>query len=179
VGWEGLRELRVFQPLDERRDARENAPPPSIGTGEIQLVNIGEVKAWGTETSLNVRALDREPVQWDMAIAFTTLGNKIVEMGEIERVQVGRSRARYLGFPIAAVSDRRIVSAEFVNGVNGQVTNIMCDGGAGRKGLEFGGAPVPCANAPLLVWGPSEPSWIVNLTSTWTLSDDWRLRTPK
>ena len=148
-----------------------------LGRGPIgiQLVNIGEVRAWGTETSLNVRALDREPVQWYMAIAFTTLGNEIVEMGEIERVQVGRSRAHYEGFPIAAVSDRRIISAEFVNGVNGQITNIVCDGGAGRNGLEFGGAPVPCNNAPRLVWGRSEPSWLVNLTSTWALFDDWRL----
>ena len=148
---------------------------PSLRTSEIQLVNIGEVKAWGTETSLTVRALDSGPVQWDMAIAFTTLGNEIVEMGEIESVQVGRSRAHYEGFPIAAVSDRRIISAEFVNGVNGQVTNVVCDGGAGRNGLEFGGAPVPCDNAPRLVWGRSEPSWLVNLTSTWALFDDWRL----
>ena len=148
---------------------------PSLGTSGIQLVNIGEVKAWGTETILNVRALNREPVRWDMAIAFTTLGNEIVEMSEIERVQVGRSRAHYEGFPIAAVSDRQIISAEFVNGVSGQITNIVCDGGAGRNGLEFGGAPVPCDNAPRLVWGRSEPSWLVNLTSTWALFDDWRL----
>ena len=150
--------------------------PPALGQPiRIGLVNIGEVKAWGTETSLYVRALDREPVQWDLAIAFTTLGNEIVEMGEIERVQVGRSRAHYEGFPIAAVSDKRIISAEFVNGVNGPATNIVCDGGAGRNGLEFGGAPVPCDNAPRLVWGRSEPSWLLNLTSTWTLFDDWRL----
>ena len=148
---------------------------PSLGTGAIDLVNIGEVKAWGTETSLNVRALDREPLQWDMAIAFTTLGNEIVEMGNIGEVQVGRSRGHHEGFPIAAVSGRRITSAEFVNGVNGPVTNIMCDGGAGKNGLEFGGAPVPCDTAPRLVWGRSEPSWLVNLTSTWALFDDWRL----
>ena len=147
----------------------------SVGMGGVRPVNIGEVKAWGAETSLRVRALDREPVQWDMAIAFTTLGNRIVEMGETERVPIGRSRAHYQGFPIAAVAERRILSAEFVNGVNGQITNILCDGGTGRKGLELGGAPVPCDNAPLLVWGPSEPSWLVNLTSTWTLFDDWRL----
>ena len=149
--------------------------PPSLGTSGIQLVNTGEVKAWGTETSLNVRALDREPVQWDMAIAFTTLGNEIVEMGNIGGILVGRSRAHYKGFPIAAVSDQRITSAEFASGVNGQATNIVCDGGAGKNGLEFGGAPVPCATAPRLVWGRSEPSWLVNLTSTWALFDDWRL----
>jgi len=148
---------------------------PSLGTNAIELLNIAEVKAWGTETSLNVRALDREPVQWDMAIAFTTLGNKIVDMGNIGAIQVGRSRTHREGFPIAAVSNPRITSAEFVNGVNGPVTNIMCDSGAGKKGLEFGGAPVPCDTAPRLVWGRSEPSWLVNLTSTWTLFDDWRL----
>ena len=38
-----------------------------------------------------------------------------------------------------------------------------------------GPAPVPCAEAPQLVWGPTDPTRIVNLTPTVTLFDDWRL----
>ena len=153
--------------------ARPNAP--SLGTSGVQLANLGELKAQGTETSVEVRALRRQPIWWDLRVAFTTLGTKIVELGEIERIQVGRSRAHYEGFPLAALSDKRILSAEFANGVNGAVENVLCDGGSGRHGLELGGTPVPCDDAPQLVWGRTEPSWMVNLTSTWTLFHDWRL----
>ena len=148
---------------------------PSLGIGGIQLSNVGEVQARGTETRLAVRALWRRPIRWDLRVAFTMLGTEIVEMGEVDRIQVGRSRAHYKGFPLAVLSDKRVLSAEFVNGLNGPVENLMCDGGTGRHGLELGGAPVPCGDAPQLVWGRTEPSWLVNLTSTWTLFDDWRL----
>ena len=156
--------------------------PPSLWPSEagdfaggIQLVNVGLVKAWGTETLLNVRALDWEPLQWDVTFAITTLGNEIVDMGGIERIQVGRTMAHYPGFSIASVSDKRVISAEFVNGVNGQVQNVLCDGGTGINGLQRGGAPVDCETAPRLVWGRSEPSWLVNVTNTWTILDNWRV----
>ena len=148
---------------------------PSLGTNGIQLANVGEVKAWGTETSLTVRALDRRPVRWDLRVAFTTHGSEIVRLGELQRIQVGRSRAHYEGFPLAALSERRVVSAEFVSGVNGQIENVLCDGGTGRKGLELGGTAMACDDAPRVVWGRSEPSWMANLTSSWRLFDDWRL----
>ena len=77
---------------------------PSIWPGEIgafagglQLVNIGEVHTWGTETSLNAQIIREGPLQLDMDIAFTTQGNRINDMGDIERIQVGRSRAHYEG----------------------------------------------------------------------------------
>ncbi len=151
------------------------AVAPSLATGGVRLENVGELKAWGTETSLAVRALDRQPARWDLRVAFTTIDTEIVTMGAIDGVRVGRSRAHYRGFPLAVISERRVVSAEFVNGVSGQVQNILCDGGAGRNGLEFGGVPTACDLSPRLVWGRSDPSWLLNLSSIWTLFDDLRL----
>ena len=155
--------------------------PPSLWPGQAgdfsggtQLVNIGEIKSWGTETALNIQAIREGPIRWDVDLALTSQGNEITDMGGIDRIQVGRTRAHYEGFSIAAQSDKRVVSADFVSGDRGPVTNLMCDGGAGKRGLEFGGAPVPCADAPRLVWGQSDPAWLVNLNQTFTFFDNWR-----
>ena len=157
--------------------------PPSLWpgfagdfAGGLQYVNIGEIKGWGTETTLTAQVIPEGPMRLDVDLSFTTQGNEITDMAGIPRIQEGRARAHIEGFSIAAASDYRVLSATFLNGVSGSVTGTeMCDGGAGKKGLEFGGAPVPCAEAPQLVWGPTDPTRILNFTPTLTLFDDWRL----
>jgi len=157
--------------------------PPSLWPGQagafaggIQYVNLGEIKGWGTETAVNIQAIDQGPVRFDLDLAFTTQGNEIVRMGEgVDRIQEGRSRAHYQGFPLAAASDIRILSAEFVSGDRGPVTNILCDGGTGKRGLEIGGSPVPCDEAPQLVWGPTDPTRMLMVAPTLTVFDNWRL----
>ena len=155
--------------------------PPSLWPGEAgdfaggtQFVNIGQISAWGTETALNIQAIREGPVRWDLDLAFTTQGNRIDDMGGIERIQVGRTRAHYQGHSIASQSDFKVVSAEFVNGVNGEVHNVMCDGGTGPTGVALGGPAVPCSEAPKVVWGKSDPTWLVNLSQTLTFFDNWR-----
>ncbi len=150
---------------------------PNNPTGPVQFVNIGQISNWGTETSLSIQAIAEGPVRLDLDLAFTTQANRIDDMGGIFRIQEGRSRAHYEGFPIAAASDKRVVSADWVDPVagRGRVTNHMCDGGTGKQGLELGGAPVPCADAPELVWGPTDPTRLLNLTPTLTIFDNWRL----
>jgi len=112
-----------------------------------------------------------------MDLSFSTQGNEITDMGGIPRIQEGRARAHVEGFSIAAANDYRVLSATWVNPAagRGQVTNEMCDGGAGKNGLEFGGAPVPCATAPQLNWGTTDPTRILTFTPTVTILDDWRL----
>ncbi len=158
--------------------------PPSLWPGNagdfaggIQYVNIGEIKGWGTETTLTAQVIPEGPVRLDMDFSFTTQGNEITDMAGIPRIQEGRARAHVEGFPIAAANDYRVLSAEWANPAagRGQVTNEMCDGGAGKSGLEFGGDPVPCATAPQLFWGPTDPTRILNFTPTVTIFDDWRL----
>jgi hypothetical protein len=105
------------------------------------------------------------------------MNNRIDEQGDIERIPVARCCQHVAGYPLAGIHSIRVLSAEFVSGTSGPVRNVMCDGGTGKNGREFGGAPVPCATAPRLYWGPSEPTWSINLTSTLTLFRDWRLFT--
>jgi len=47
----------------------------------------------------------------------------------------------------------------------------MCDGGTGHLGREMGGEPVPCAQAPYVRWGHSQPTWTASLNQSLTL---WR-----
>ena len=159
--------------------------PPSLWpgfagdfAGGIQLVNIGRIDAWGSETAVTVSALDRPNLRLDFALAHTWLGNKIVDMGETtNRIQEGRGRAHQEGFSIAAISDQRVVSANFVTPPRGAVENILCDPGVDGRitpGPLSSIAGVDCALAPKLIWGSSQPKQFVNLTSTLTLFGNWR-----
>ncbi len=159
--------------------------PPSLWpgfagdfAGGLQLVNIGRIDAWGSETAINWSALNRRNLRLDFALAHTWLGNKIVDMGETtNRIQEGRGRAHQEGFSIAAISDQRVVSAEFENAPRGAVTNILCDpgvDGAISPGPLSGITGIDCAVAPKLIWASSQPKQFVNLTSTVTLFENWR-----
>ena len=168
---------RVTKDAIVQRTVPPSLWPPDMGnavSGATQFVNIGQISSWGTETLLTVRPLMEGPVLWDMALAFTTMGNLVDDMGGSRRIQIGRTRAHVEGWPIAHLSDKRVISADFVSGSQGPVTNVKCDGGTGKGGVEFGGPPVDCADAPLLFWGQAQPSWLVNLTSTWTIFENWR-----
>ena len=169
--------------------------PPSSWPGEAgafaggtQLVNIGQVSTWGTELALNAQIIREGPLRWDLDIAFTTQGNRIDDMGDIDRIQIGRARAHYQGFPVVTASDKRVIHAEFVNGVNGIVENVLCDPGAGKgpgNGVEFTNIDgmstaeiiaigLDCNDAPKVVWGSSDPTKLVNLNSTWTIFENLR-----
>jgi TonB-linked SusC/RagA family outer membrane protein len=145
---------------------------PSIGFPGEQLLNVGKISGWGTETQLDVQVLNSGPVRWNLIAGFATMNNRIDDLGGIERIPVGRSRQHIEGYPLAAVHNLNIVSADFVSGNRGRVTNIMCDGGTGPDGRSEGGAPVPCSEAPLLYQGPGEPTWNVSLASTLILPYD-------
>jgi len=158
--------------------------PPSLWPGNagdfaggIQYVNIGEIKGWGTETTVSAQVIPEGSIRADLDISFSTSGNEITDMGGIPRIQEGRARAHVEGFSIAAANDIRIISADFVDPVAGRgaVTNVLCDGGAGKNNLEFGGPLVPCTDAPQLNWGTTDPTRTLNVTPTITLFENWRL----
>ena len=55
------------------------------------------------------------------------------------------------------------------------MTSSICDGGTGRDGLEMGGPDVPCAQAPRVLWGHTQPTWQAGLNTTVTLFRNLRL----
>jgi len=156
---------------------------PSVGFPGVQLVNIGQTSSWGTETAISYQVLTQNPVRWDLNFAFATMGNRIDDMGGLESLVVtasqgnmnARGQFHVEGYPVAGIFEKEVVSADFVSGNSGAVTNVMCDGGGGSRGRDMGGAAVPCADAPQVFFGPGDPTWQVHLNSAWTLVEDWRL----
>ena len=147
----------------------------SLGFPSDQLINIGETKNSGTETELNVRILTADPLRWDVHVAFATLHSEITDLGGVLRVPVGRGRAHVEGFSLASIFLPFVVGAEFESGDRGQTKNNMCDGGTGRRGLEMGGIPVPCDDAPFIHLGDTQPTWHTSVASTFTLFTNWTL----
>jgi TonB-dependent SusC/RagA subfamily outer membrane receptor len=154
----------------------------SVGVPGAQLVNIGQTSSWGTETSLSYQLLTEDPLRWDLNLTFATMGNRIDDMGGLDAILVtgtdgmeARGQFHVEGFPIAGVFEREVVSARFVSGNSGDVTDVMCDGGTGKGGREMGGPPVPCEEAPHVYFGQPDPAWQVSLTSGWTFLENWRL----
>jgi TonB-dependent SusC/RagA subfamily outer membrane receptor len=155
---------------------------PSEGFPGTQFLNLGKTSSWGTESELGIQLLTNDPLRWDLTLGLTTMGNRIDDMGGIPDIPVvalsgmpSRGQFHVEGFPIAGVFEKRVMSAEFVSGSSGAVTNILCDGGRGRGGLERGGPAVPCDEAPAVFWGGVDPTWQVHLGSSWTIAERWRL----
>src|SRR5690606_30172762 len=84
------------------------------------------------------------------------------------------------GFPLAAFFHKKVVSADFISGNSGAVTNALCDGGTDPISPNLaggmGGAGVPCSDAPAIYWGRSgQPTWSLNLNSTFSFMRNWSL----
>ena len=164
--WKTTADAIVQQPLAE-----------STGFPSAQFVNVGETRNWGMETELDLQILTRDPVRWDMAVAFSTMQNEITDLGGVEQIPVRRGRMHVEGYPLASIFMQKVVSARFRSGSSGAVTDILCDGGGGPDGREIGGDPVPCNQARALYWGRSEPTWSLHTSSILTLFTNWRLTT--
>jgi TonB-dependent starch-binding outer membrane protein SusC len=157
---------------------------PSQGFAGAQFINVGEVRNWGSETQLDIGVLRQDPVRWDLNIGFARMKNRLEDLGEgLESLPVRRGRQHRVGYPLASIFEYVIVDADFVSGDSGPVDpqSLMCDLGAGPDGLRTGGAIGPCLDAdgntvaPRLYHGHAEPTWVVNLASTFTVFDNWRL----
>ena len=158
--------LGFTQYFRNTRDAIVARPlAPSDGFPGSQLVNVGLVKNWGTELSADFVAMDRDNLRWDLGMGFGLMRNEVDDLGESEFIGAGWQRQHRPGFPLAGWFHPRVVSADFVSGNSGAVTNLLCDGGTGQDGVETGGAAVPCSEAPAVFWGHTEPTWEANFTS--------------
>ncbi len=152
----------------------DRASLPSRGFPGRQFENVGQVDNWGTEIQLDVRVLEGDWLTWDVATAFATMDNELVSLGgDFDRIPIRRSTYQIEGYPLASLLNFRVLSAD-LNEL-GQPINMMCDGGSGKGGLEFGGPTVPCEDAPRLYWGTTTDRWTLNTMSTWTLFADWRV----
>jgi hypothetical protein len=102
-----------------------------------------------------------------------TMENKIKDLGGAEVLFDGANSQHRLGYSIADIFMKIILDATINS--TGQVLTATCDGGTGNMGIEQGGAPVPCAQAPQLWFGKSQPTWQLGLGNTFTLFSNLRL----
>ena len=178
--------LEVTQYWKTTEDAIVNQQlAPSLGFPGTQSLNVGQVSNWGTEIGAGLQVLREGPVQWDIGAAFATMNNRVDELGgTVERIAIGEDQVGQYhveGYPLASFFHKKVVSADFVSGNRGAVTNVLCDAGtdvneSGTLAGGFGGAAVPCAQAPQIFWGRAgQPTWSLNLNSGLTLFNNWRL----
>lgn len=158
------------------KDAIVNKPlPPSLGFPGSQVVNVGYVTTGGNELSVNYHAIERANFGWDIGGQVSTNKNEIKDLGGLTFINVGQGgqAQNRVGFSIADVFMYKVLSAKI--DATGAVTEMICDGGTGRSGLEQGGAPTPCATAPRVLWGHSQPTWSLGFNTSVTLWKDLRL----
>ncbi len=158
------------------KDAIVNMPlPPSVGFPGSQIVNVGAVKGWGDELSATYHVIERQNFGWDIGGQYSVNGNRIDNLGGLAFITVGQGgmAQNRVGFSIGDIFMYKILSAKI--DATGAVTESICDGGTGKAGLEQGGAPMPCAQAPRVLWGHSQPTWTAGLNSTFTFFKSLRL----
>lgn len=156
------------------KDAIVNRPlPPSSGFTGSQIVNIGLLNSSGNEIGVTARLMERPNFGWEVSTQYSTMHNEIKDLGGLAFINVGTQAYHREGYSIADLFMRDVLSAEF--DANGVIVNAMCDGGTGPLGIEPGGAAVPCAAAPQVFLGHSQPTWQAGLTTTFTLFRNWQL----
>jgi TonB-linked SusC/RagA family outer membrane protein len=174
--WQSRIQLQVTGYWRSTKDALVTRPVAlSTAFPGFQLVNIGKIRNWGSETDLNVEVLTRDPVRWNLGLQFSTMGSEVDDLGGLPQLAVRRNRLHREGYPLASIFEYEILSADFVQGNSGAVTNLICDGGTGPDGFLRGGPPVPCDEAPRLFLGQAEPKWQAVVSSTLTLRRNWQL----
>jgi outer membrane receptor protein involved in Fe transport len=147
--------------------------PPSLGFSGSQIINVASVKGWGNELAINALVYPGERVSWDVGFQVATNDTRIADLGELTFIGAGLRFEHRREYPIGGIFIKHILSAKI--DAAGAVTEALCDGGTGATGLDMGGEPVPCANAPRVYWGRSAPYWQLGINSTLTLFRDLRL----
>jgi TonB-linked SusC/RagA family outer membrane protein len=155
------------------KQALINAPVrPSTGFPGTQSLNVGEVANSGMEVAINATPIRRDNLSWNLSAALGTNSNEIVALGGVE-IPPAVFNQQVEGFPINGIFMRRVVSAEY--DANGDLTNVLCDGGAGTGGRDSGGPAVACSEAPTVFWGGPLPRWQGSVSTTLTLFEVLRL----
>lgn len=157
-------------------DAIVNSPiAPSVGFPGSQVINIGKVKGWGDELTLNLRVLEGRRVAWELGTQLASNGNRIEDMGSTTFLTVGGGgqAQNRVGWSIADFFMYKVRSATLSS--TGAVLTSTCDGGRGLQGLEQGGPDTPCGSARRVFWGHSQPTWQAGINSTVTLWGNLRL----
>jgi len=74
---------------------------PSIGFAGSQLMNVGRVDNWGTESMVDVGVIRRPDVDWTLGLRFATNKNEVKDLGGQEQI----SNSIVVGYPLPRLRD--------------------------------------------------------------------------
>jgi TonB-linked SusC/RagA family outer membrane protein len=159
-------------------DAIVNVPvPPSAGFPNNQVINIGKVTGWGNEFQANARVFQGRYVGWELGTQLARNGNRVDNMGGAQFFTVGGGgqAQNRVGFGIADFFMYKVRKPVLTAAGVADLNASICDGGRGKGGVESGGPDVPCATAPRVFWGHSQPIWQMGYNTTVTVLNRLRL----
>jgi TonB-linked SusC/RagA family outer membrane protein len=151
--------------------------PPSAGFPGTQVINIGKVSGWGNEFQANARVFQGRHIAWELGTQLARNGNRVDDMGGAQFFTVGGGgqAQNRVGFGIADFFMYKVRKPVLTASGVADLTASICDGGRGKGGVESGGPDVPCAQAPRVYWGHSQPIWQMGYNTTVTVMDRLRL----
>ncbi len=91
-----------------------NPIPPSLGFSSNPLANIGSVVNNGVEIALNVAAIDKRSVRWDIRAGINTLHNELTSLGGIAPFALGAQGRTLVGQQLGVYVSKKIVSIDTV-----------------------------------------------------------------
>ena len=143
---------------------------PSTGYPGTQLVNAGKIAKHGDELMLRATPIANARTTWDLTFSTSTNHTKVVNLGGDTFISPSANIRHTVGYPVGAWWGKRVVDAT-IDPVTGKSTAVFCDPGAA------GGAPVLCANAPLVFLGNTTPTSEGAFTSTLSFFQNFSLYT--
>jgi TonB-linked SusC/RagA family outer membrane protein len=151
--------------------------PPSLGFPGTQVINIGKVTGWGNEFQANARVFQGRRIGWEVGTQLARNGNRVDDMGGASFFTVGGGgqAQNRVGFGIADFFMYKVRKPVLTPAGVADLNASICDGGRGKGGVEAGGPDVPCATAPRVYWGHSQPIWQMGYNTTVTIMDRLRL----
>ncbi len=156
------------------KDAIVNSPlAPSSGFTGSQIVNIGLLEAWGNELGVSARLMESPRFAWEIDTQLSSMNNEIKDLGGLEAIGAPGQAFHREGYSIGDFFMREFLEVEIDE--NGQVLSALCDGGAGPQGVDVGGSPVPCGEAPQVWMGHSQPTWQIGFGNSFTLFENLTL----
>jgi TonB-dependent SusC/RagA subfamily outer membrane receptor len=138
---------------------------PSSGYPGTQLINAGKLTKHGNEIMLRATPVSNGSTNWDVTFSTSSNHTKILDLGGAALINPSANVYHVVGYPVGAWWGKKVVGAT-IDPVSGNVTSVggvsqvFCDPGTS------GGAPVLCANAPIVFLGNTTPTSEGAFTST-------------
>lgn len=89
--------------------------PPSLGFNANPLANIGNITNSGVELALNINAIRRRNVQWDVRAGINTLHNELTSLGTLSPFPLGGAGRALVGQQLGVFVSKKIQSIDVAN----------------------------------------------------------------